>query len=112
MLLGVTSEQLKGHLDALLLAILEQEPLHGYGIIEQLRLRSHEVFDLPEGTVYPALHRLERSHLVSSKEEHVGGRTRRVYRLSKRGHTSLAKYRGDWSRFSFAVATVLGVTPA
>ncbi len=106
------SEQIKGHLDPLLLAILEDGPRHGYGIIEQLRVRSDEVFDLPEGTVYPALHRLERASLVSSKEEQVGGRKRRVYRLSQRGRTALSKQRGDWSRFSFAVANVLGVAPA
>ena len=108
----MTSQQIKGHLDGLLMAILEHGPCHGYGIIEQLRTRSDDVFDLPEGTVYPALHRLERNGMVTSKEEPVGGRTRRVYRLSHRGRTALANRRRDWSRFAFAVSTVLGAAPA
>ena len=53
-------EALKGHLDLLLLAVLLDRPLHGYAIVERLRLLSHGEFDLPEGTIYPALHRLER----------------------------------------------------
>jgi DNA-binding PadR family transcriptional regulator len=108
----MTSEQIKGHLDPLLLAILEDGPCHGYGIIEQLRTRSNEVFDLPEGTVYPALHRLEHSGLVTSKAELVGGRTRRVYRLSRRGRVALDTRRGEWSRFACAISTVLGAAPA
>ena len=56
----MSSEQLKGHLDPLVMAVLEGGPAHGYAIIEALRARSGGVFDLPEGTIYPALHRLER----------------------------------------------------
>ena len=62
----MTSEQLKGHLDPLVLAILEQGPAHGYAIIESLRERSGGAFDLPEGTIYPALHRLERAGTLRS----------------------------------------------
>ncbi|MBA3417844.1 MAG: helix-turn-helix transcriptional regulator, partial [Geodermatophilaceae bacterium] len=58
------AETLKGHLDGLLLAALEAGPLHGYGVIEALRTGSDGTFDLPTGTVYPALHRLERAGLV------------------------------------------------
>jgi len=104
----MSSEQLKGHLDPLVLAVLEDGPLHGYGIIEELRLRSHDLFDLPEGTVYPALHRLERMSLVTSAKESVGGRERRVYRLSRRGRTALGVRRSDWVRFSTAVTSILG----
>ena len=105
--LGMHSEQLKGHLDPLVLAVLEGGPLHGYGIIEQLRLRSEGVFDLPEGTVYPALHRLEAGGLVSSAREIVNGRDRRVYRLTRRGRAALAGRRKDWLEFSSAMSTVL-----
>jgi DNA-binding PadR family transcriptional regulator len=105
------SEQLKGHLDPLVLAVLEDGPRHGYGIIEQLRVRSDSVFDLPEGTVYPALHRLERAGLVTSGRESVNGRDRRVYRLSRRGRAALGERRKDWVEFSAAVSTVLAVRP-
>lgn len=104
-------EQLKGHLDPLLLSVLETGPAHGYGLIESLRERSGGVFDLGESTVYPALHRLERSGLVKSEAVTVSGRPRRVYRLTRSGCRALAEQRGDWRSFSAAVGAVLG-TPA
>jgi DNA-binding PadR family transcriptional regulator len=106
------SEQLKGHLDPLVLAILEDGPAHGYAIIESLRERSGGVFDLPEGTIYPALHRLERSGTVTSRREVISGRERRVYRLSARGHAALRERRTNWTQFSSAVSHVLGLSPA
>lgn len=106
------SELLKGHLDSLLLALLDRGPLHGYAIIEQLRQRSDEVFDLPEGTVYPALYRLERAGLVTSARTIVAGRSRRVYRLATPGRAALRDSRRDWQRFSSAISVVLGTSPA
>ena len=106
------AEQLKGHLDPLILAVLEAGPAHGYSVVEQLRDRSGGVFDLPEGTIYPALHRLEGGGLATSRREVVGGRERRVYRLSARGRSALRARRTDWSLFSSTVSNVLGVGPA
>lgn len=106
------TEQLKGHLDPLVLAILERGPAHGYRVIERLRDRSGGVFDLPEGTIYPALHRLERGGLATSRRETVGGRERRVYRLSSRGRAALRERRTDWRLFSSTVSQVLGVGAA
>ena len=60
-------ETLKGHLDLLILAVVAEGPLHGYAVIEQLRVRSGAAFDVPEGTVYPVLHRLERAGLLASQ---------------------------------------------
>jgi DNA-binding PadR family transcriptional regulator len=105
------AEQLKGHLDPLVLAILERGPAHGYAVIESLRDRSDGVFDLPEGTVYPALHRLERAGTVASRREVIGGRERRVYRLSAKGRAALRDQRTGWSQFSSAVSLVLGLSP-
>ena len=107
----MTAEQLKGHLDPLVLAILEESPAHGYAIIESLRERSAGVFDLPEGTIYPALHRLERSGTLTSRREVVAGRERRVYRLSAKGRVALRERRSDWHLFAQAVSHVLGVSP-
>ena len=67
----------------MLLAVVEDEPANGYAIIDELRRRSSGTFDLPEGTVYPALHRLERAGLLRSDQTTVNGRNRRVYRLSR-----------------------------
>jgi len=99
-------EQLKGHLDLLLLATVEREPLHGYGIVEALRERSEGAFDLAEGTIYPALYRLERAGLLESAWSDKTGRRRRVYRLSRRGRKALAAERADFDTFVRAVEAV------
>lgn len=101
------AESLKGHLDALVLATIETEPLHGYAVIEELRSRSEGAFDLAEGTVYPVLHRLESEGLLSSAWSTVAGRRRRTYRLTRRGRTALARRRGEWRGFARAVDAVL-----
>jgi len=101
------AESLKGHLDGLVLAILAAEPLHGYAVIERLKERSGGAFDLPEGTVYPVLHRLEADGLLTSAWDDGSGRRRRVYRLTRRGRTALEGRRVEWRRFSRAVAGVL-----
>jgi len=102
-------ELLKGHLDFLIFATLDPNPAHGYLIIEELRRRSGGAFDLPEGTVYPALHRLERAGLLASRwsnSEHAG-RRRRVYRLTRRGQRALDQHRQEWSTFSRALNATL-----
>ena len=102
------AEQLKGHLDGLLLAVLEAGSLHGYAIIEALRARSDGAFDLPSGTVYPALRRLELAGLLEGSWSEVGGRRRRNYQLTDRGRAALAEERSIWRGFSYAVGSVLG----
>jgi DNA-binding PadR family transcriptional regulator len=103
----MTGDALKGHLDALVLASLRDEPLHGYAIIDALKRRSDGAFDLAEGTVYPVLHRLEAEGLLASSWSTSSGRRRRVYRLTRRGVTSLARRRDDWREFARAVEAVL-----
>jgi PadR family transcriptional regulator PadR len=101
------AETLKGHLDFLLLAILADDPAHGYRIIGELTRRSAGAFDLPEGTVYPALHRLEQSGLLASAWADGTGRRRRVYRLTARGRRALAASRREWQGFTKAVEAVV-----
>ena len=101
-------EPLKGHLDLLILAAVRSEPRHGYAIIESLRLRSSGVFDLAEGTIYPALHRLERAGLLSSRWAEHEGRRRRTYRITRTGQKALADQTQQWSLFSRAIAAVVG----
>jgi len=105
------AEVLKGHLDGLLLAVLERGPMHGYAVMEALRAGSDGAFDLPTGTVYPALHRLERSGLIRSGWSVVGGRRRRTYELTAAGVTALAGERSSWQRFAAAMSTMLGGAP-
>lgn len=100
-------QALKGHLDLLLLAVLSDGAKHGYSIIEELKTRSDDQFDLPEGTVYPALHRLEKAGLLESDWTEVNGRRRRTYRLTKRGRAALGEQREVWQEFSDAITSVL-----
>jgi PadR family transcriptional regulator PadR len=101
------AESLKGHLDGLILAVLAGGPLHGYAIIDALKRRSDGAFALPEGTVYPALHRLEAAGLLSSAWSEGEGRRRRVYELTRRGRGELGTRRSEWRAFSRAVEAVL-----
>ncbi len=95
----------KGHVDLLLLSVLGESPLHGYAVIEELRARGG--FDLPEGTVYPALHRLETARLVNSRWSAESGRRRRVYSLTRSGRRDLARRRNEWSTLVVAVEAVV-----
>jgi len=105
------AETLKGHLDGILLAVLESGPHHGYAIMEALRVRSGGRVDLPTGTLYPALHRLERAGLVQADWSEVGGRRRRVYELTQAGRRALDTERTTWRDFSAAVSDLLRPGP-
>jgi len=106
----VRAEALKGHLDSLLLSIVASEPAHGYAIIEELRRRSGGAFALAEGSVYPALHRLERDGLLKSRWSKGAARRRRVYEVTRRGRSALRAQRREWRSFSDAVESVLDTT--
>lgn len=106
---GMLGEALKGHLDLLLLAVLSEGPAHGYAVIEALRTRSGGTFDLPEGTIYPALHRLERQGLLRSHWSEASLRRKRVYQLTRRGLQVLAKRQEEWKKFSKAVDATVGI---
>ena len=99
---------LRGHLDLLILAALRRTgPAHGYGIIAGLREQSEGAFDLPEGTVYPALHRLERDGLVQSEWSLEAPRRRRVYRLTAAGAAAIAVKRREWTVFQQGMQAVV-----
>jgi PadR family transcriptional regulator, regulatory protein PadR len=104
-------QALKGHLDGMLLAALENGPRHGYAIMESLRAGSDGQFDLPTGTIYPALRRLERAGLVHTTWSEEGGRRRRVYELTTGGRRTLDEERHAWAEFSAAVTALLGPQP-
>jgi len=102
-------EALKGHLDLLLLSILADGPAHGYAVIEALRARSEGVFDLPEGTIYPALHRLEDQGLLKSSWSQDSGRRKRIYQLTPKGQKALTSHQTEWLKFSRAVNATVGI---
>ena len=105
-MLGVA---LKGHLDLLLLAVLAEGSAHGYAVIESLRQRSSGIFDLPEGTIYPALHRLESQGLLRSRWQEDAPRRRRVYELTTAGKQALSKRQTEWREFSKAINATAGI---
>ena len=98
---------LKGHLDFLILASVESKATHGYAVIQELHRRSGGAFHLPEGTVYPALHRLEQSGLLASRWSRHAGRRRCLYKLTLKGRRALAQHRREWPKFSQAVTATL-----
>lgn len=100
-------ETLKGHLDLLLLAVVSNGSAHGYHIARRLAEASGGAVELPEGTLYPALHRLESKGLLASSWAEVGGRRRRVYELTPAGREALARERVEWGSFAQAVESVL-----
>lgn len=104
-------DAVRGHLDLLLLSLIADRTFHGYALIEELRARSAGEFDLAEGTVYPALHRLERASQLSSEWRTVAGRRRRYYRLTDVGRTALAEERIQWRRLSTAITTTISAGP-
>jgi PadR family transcriptional regulator, regulatory protein PadR len=104
------SNQLTGNLDLLLLAVLTEGEAHGYAVIARVRERSGGEFDLAEGTVYPALHKLEAEGLLRSRWEHDSGRRRRTYGLTAPGKSALVAKRREWHRFTMGMRAVIGAT--
>jgi len=98
----------KGTLPTLILEALAHEPTHGYRIAQRIKERSDGVLDFKEGTLYPALHKLENEGLVEAYEGMEKGRSRRYYRITKSGHRTLAKDRAEWRELSRAVTIILG----
>lgn len=98
----------KGSLTLLILHLLSQEPGHGYKIAKRIRLLSDGALDFKEGSVYPALHKLEQEGLIAAFTEVENGRERRYYRLTDAGKKQLGAERRAWQTFTQAVTAVLG----
>jgi PadR family transcriptional regulator, regulatory protein PadR len=103
----MNAEVLKGHLDLLLLAAVQARPAHGYAIALALRTRSADALDLSEGTLYPALHRLERAGLLASRWADANGRRRRVYQLTRKGARALTRQHAEWRSFVRTVDAIV-----
>ena len=102
-------DMLKGHLDMIVLAALVGGPAHGYGIIQEIKRRSGGAFDLPEGNIYPVLHRLEKAGCLASHWTTAeSGHKRRVYKMTRRGERALSDHRALWRRFADAIGGLFG----
>lgn len=101
-------ELLKGNTPTLVLAVLRDGPLHGYGIAREIERRSGDALKFKEGTLYPALHALEQQGLIAGEwQRSEGGRERRVYTLTETGHAALAERARTWERFAAAIHQVI-----
>jgi transcriptional regulator len=98
----------KGTLPTLILEALIQEPSHGYRIAQRIKERSEGVLDFREGTLYPALHKLENEGMVESFNGTENGRARRYYRITESGRGMLTRDRAEWRAHSRAVTMILG----
>jgi len=104
---------LKNSSDSLLLSILAQQPLYGYKIVKELEQKSQGYFKFKEGTLYPALHRLEKSRLITGKWQTLpNGRQRRYYYITPKGQARLASEKMQWQDFLEAVRLILGPRPS
>ena len=91
----------------MVLAVVGRRPLHGYAILSALRVRSGGHLDLAEGTIYPALYRLEQAGLLASDAQTVAGRSRRTYRLTAAGRAALRERRRAWRDLVGSIDAIL-----
>jgi PadR family transcriptional regulator PadR len=100
----------QGTLDLLILKVVAFGPVHGYAIAQRLEQVSRGIVQVPEGSLYPALHRLEnRGLLAADWKETETGREAKFYRLTRKGHKQLATEAADWQRLIDAIGLILGM---
>jgi PadR family transcriptional regulator, regulatory protein PadR len=101
------SDLLQGTLDLLVLKIVALGPIHGYAIAQRINQISRDVLQVQQGSLYPALHRLEKRGLLSAEWREVGGREAKFYSLTRAGRKQLGAEQENWERLAGAVAMIL-----
>ncbi|MBI4297096.1 MAG: helix-turn-helix transcriptional regulator [Chloroflexi bacterium] len=108
--MAYVKELLKGNTDPLLLSLINLRAMYGYEIIKEVARRSEGYFKLNEGTLYPALHRLEKAGLIEGRwQPSITGQERRYYHITDKGHDVLTARRKEWKGFARAVELIFGV---
>lgn len=97
-----------GSMTMLLLSLLEEKDMYGYEMIESLRAKSQNIFELKAGTLYPLLHTMEEKHLLTVYEREVGGKVRKYYSITKDGKKVLRQKKEEWNTYAGAVRQVIG----
>lgn len=105
--MAVDKGYMSGSSRLLVLKLLNEKSFYGYELIKTLKERSNDVFDMKEGTLYPILHKLENDELITSSNQEVSGRVRKVYTITEKGIKVLTKEQEEWREFSLAVNQVL-----
>lgn len=110
--MAVDKTLLSGSMGMMLLRLLSEKDMYGYEMIDTLRQRSQNVFELKAGTLYPLLHGLEEKYFLTSYEQEVLGKMRKYYRITKEGRRRLEEKKAEWQEYTRAVSSVLtwGVT--
>jgi transcriptional regulator len=108
----IDGNKLRGHLDMLVMAVLEQGEAHGYAVLQRLEARGCDALKMKEGTLYPVLYRLEEAGYIRGTWEDSAaprrGPRRRLYCLTPSGKRELAKHREEWQQFTTVIGNVLG----
>lgn len=98
-----------GSMAMMILRLLSEKDMYGYEMIDTLRQRSQNVFELKAGTLYPLLHNLEEKHFLTSYEQEVLGKVRKYYHITREGKKYLEKKCSEWQEYARAVAGVLAL---
>jgi PadR family transcriptional regulator PadR len=107
------SELLPGTLDMLILKAVSLNPLHGYGVLLRIKQISREALDIPQGSLYPALYRLEHQGLIAAEwAQSENNRRAKYYTLTAAGRRRLREETADWNRLVSAIGAALSTTPA
>ena len=106
--MAVDKSLISGSTMMLLMKLLEGRDMYGYEMIESLRSRSENVFELKAGTLYPLLHTMESKGYVASYEREASGKTRKYYSLTKAGKKQLREKEEEWKEYTRAVSSVMG----
>ena len=104
----LNKELLKGSTELLVLSVIENENMYGYQMIKELKMKSENVFEFQEGTLYPILHKLEEKKWISSYWDEVEGKKRKYYAITTEGKKHLDAKKEEWQTFSTKVNQVIG----
>lgn len=107
--MAVEKSLISGSMTMLILKLLSEKDMYGYEMIDTLRRKSQNVFELKAGTLYPLLHSLEENGALTVYEQEAGGKTRKYYSLTKQGRGFLEKKMKEWREYSEAVTNVLAL---
>jgi PadR family transcriptional regulator PadR len=110
--MGKTTDLLPGTLDMLILKAVSLQPLHGYGVLLRIRQISKDALEVPQGSLYPALYRLEHQRLIAAEwGQSENNRKAKFYTLTPEGRRRLQEEMADWNRMADAIAAALKATP-
>ena len=106
--MNIDRELLRGSTNLLVLSILEEEDMYGYQMIKKLKMKSENVFEFQEGTLYPILHKLEADGAISSYWDESASKRRKYYSITENGRKQLNTKKQEWELFSTKVNQVIG----